>query len=150
MATHLTFIVLNSAIKSRIVCDLTEKIFLENEKLVIYARQEAECQKLDSLLWTWKQQSFIPHACAEILTEMLPEPVVLTSRIEKPAGYTALLLVDPLPVEIVSQFPKVIDFAEKYDAESLVLSRKRYKEYRDGNFSIETLQPGEYLHNDNQ
>lgn len=150
MANNLTFIVLNSAIKSRIVCDLTEKIFLDQQKLVIYARQETECQKLDSLLWTWKQQSFIPHVCVDALTEMLPEPVVITTKIDKAAGYTTLIMVDPLPVEIASQFPFIIDFAEKYDTESLVLSRKRFKQYRDGNFTIDTRQPGEYLHNENQ
>ncbi|MCK4754438.1 MAG: DNA polymerase III subunit chi, partial [Calditrichia bacterium] len=61
MSTGIFFIVLKSAVKSRIVCDLAEKCYLNNRRIVIYTNSEEECNKFDSLLWTWKQQSFVPH-----------------------------------------------------------------------------------------
>jgi DNA polymerase-3 subunit chi len=146
VSAEIVFIVLNSAVKSRIVCDLAEKCYLNNQRTVIYTKSEEECKTFDSLLWTWKQQSFIPHKCLNSLSKSQNEPIVLTTSIESAADYDTVLLVDPLPMETVSQFSTVIDFAEKYDSQGIELSRKRYKLYKDQNFNINTLQPGEYLH----
>jgi DNA polymerase-3 subunit chi len=146
MAADIVFIVLNSAVKSRIVCDLAEKCYLNNRRIAIYSRSEDECKKYDALLWTWKQQSFIPHKYLEQLSESHQEPIVLTTKIDSPANYDTLLLIDPLPVDAVNQFSTIIDFAEKYDSEGIIQSRERYKVYRENKLSIETLQPGEFLH----
>jgi DNA polymerase-3 subunit chi len=146
MSNKVDFIVLNSAIKLRIVCDLAEKLFLDGKRLVIYSEKDETSISLDSMLWTWKQQSFIPHKCLESLIEPQSEPVILTNQIESASGYDTLLLHDPLHIDIVNKFSNIIDFAEKYDAPALEASRKRYKIYRDQNYTINTLQPGEYLH----
>ncbi len=143
---EVVFIVLNSAIKSRIVCDLAEKCYLDGKSLVIYSDKNETCASLDVLLWTWKQQSFIPHKCLDSLKEPQSEPVILTHQIETASGYDTLLLHDPLPIEIINQFSNIIDFAEKYDTPALEASRKRYKIYRDQHYAIDTLQPGEFLH----
>ena len=145
MSPDIVFIVLNSAVKSRIVCDLAEKCYLNNQRLVIYTKSEEECKKIDSLLWSWKQQSFVPHKYINILTESQKEPIVLTTNIDTTLDYNTILLVDPLPVEKVLQFSKVIDFAEKYDSQGIELSRQRYKDYKEQNLTISTLQPGEFL-----
>lgn len=146
MADKVVFIVLNSAIKSRIVCDLAEKCYLDGKRLVIYSEKNETCTSLDAMLWTWKQQSFIPHKCLDSLKDSHSEPVILTNDIVSAAGYDTLLLHDPAPIETINQFSNIIDFAEKYDTPALEESRHRYKKYRDQNYSIETLQPGEFLH----
>jgi len=146
MATDIVFIVLNSAVKSRIVCDLAEKCYLNNRRIAIFSGSEEECKKYDSLLWTWKQQSFVPHKYIDILSEPQKEPIVLTTKIDSSADYDTVLLIDPLPIELATKFSTVIDFAEKYDAHGIKLSRERYKVYNEHNLTIETLQPGEFLH----
>ena len=55
-------------------------------------------------------------------------------------------MIDPLPIEIIDQFSTAIDFAEKYDAHGIELSRERYKLYKEHQLHIDTLQPGEFLH----
>lgn len=147
MATaNVVFIILNSAIKSRIVCDLAEKCYLTDKRTVIFAQKEEDCKKIDALLWTWKQQSFVPHVIVPTLSEPQFEPVVLTSQIESVLGYDTLLMLDPLPVEKLDHYQLVIDFAEKYDSQAIEQSRNRYKLYRDQQYSIDTMQPGEFLH----
>ena len=147
MSAEIIFIVLNSAVKARIVCDLAEKCYLNNRRIVIYASSEEECKKFDSLLWTWKQQSFVPHKNIDSLSKSQKEPIILTTNIDSAADYDTLLLVDPLPLEKINQFTTVIDFAEKYDSNGLELSRERFKLYKEQNLKINTLQPGEFLHN---
>ena len=146
MAANIVFIVLNSAVKSRIVCDLAEKCYLNNNKIVIYSNSEEELKKYDSLLWTWKQQSFVPHKYVDNLSEDYPEPIVLTTQIDKPSEFDTVLMIDPLPIETVNHFATAIDFAEKYDSEGIEQSRARYKMYKQNQLKIDTLQPGEFLH----
>ena len=146
MNTEIVFIVLNSAVKSQTVCDLAEKCYLNNQRIVIYTKRREECNLIDSLLWTWKQQSFVPHKCLDNLSKSENESIILTTNIDSAADYDTLLLVDPLPLETISKFSMVIDFAEKYDSQGIELSRKRYKLYKDQNYKINTLQPGEFLH----
>ena len=50
MPEKVVFIVLNSAIKSRIVCDLAEKCYLDGKSLVIYSDKNETCASLDALL----------------------------------------------------------------------------------------------------
>jgi DNA polymerase-3 subunit chi len=146
MATDIIFIVLNSAIKSRIVCDLAEKCYLNKRRIAIFSESTEECKKYDSLLWTWKQQSFVPHKYIDVLSESHVEPIILTTQIASSADYDTVLLIDPLPLEFVARFKTVIDFAEKYDTQGIEQSRIRYKNYKAQNYNIDTLQPGEFLH----
>jgi DNA polymerase-3 subunit chi len=146
MATDIVFVVLNSAIKSRIVCDLAEKCYLNMRRIAIFSDSIEECQKYDSLLWTWKQQSFVPHKYIDVLSESHLEPIVLTTQIESSADYDTVLMADPLPIEFTAKFETVIDFAEKYDSQSIEQSRIRYKNYKAKDYHIDTLQPGEFLH----
>lgn len=146
MPEKVNFIVLNSAIKSRIVCDLAEKCYIDGHRLVIYFDKDETCKTVEAMLWTWKQQSFIPHKCVDVLNKTQAEPVILTNSIETAADYDILLLHDPAPLEIIEKFSRIIDFAEKYDTAALDASRQRFKIYRDQKISIYTQQPGEFLH----
>jgi DNA polymerase-3 subunit chi len=146
MPQKVNFIVLNSAIKPRIVCDLAEKCYSDGKRLVIYFDKHESCKALDAMLWTWKQQSFVPHICVDVLKEAHAEPVVLTNKIETAADFDTLLLHDPAPLDVLQMFSNIIDFAEKYDAAALEASRKRYKLYRDQEITLNSQQPGEFLH----
>ena len=147
MPEKVYFIVLNSAIKSRIVCDLAEKCYQDDKRLVIYSDTKEICSNLDKMLWTWKQQSFIPHKYIPSLENSEYEPVILTNNIQSAGDYDTILLHDPLPIEKLNRFTNIIDFAEKYDTQALEASRDRYKKYRGQKYAIDTLQPGEFLHN---
>ena len=146
MDANIVFIVLTSDVKSRIVCELAEKCYLSDKRVVIYSKQVEECKKIDTLLWTWKQNSFIPHIYIDELSAAHREPIIVTTKINTLEDYDTLILMDPLPLKDISQFGLVIDFAEKYDSHALAESRERFKIYRDKMINIETMQPGEFLH----
>jgi DNA polymerase IIIc chi subunit len=79
------------------------------------------------------------------LDTLFEEPVVITSEIETAADYNILLMYDPAPLEVLSKFDQVIDFAEKYDLTALQKSRKRYQMYQEKKWPVETVKPGEFL-----
>jgi DNA polymerase-3 subunit chi len=143
--TKIYFIVLNSPQKDRIVCDLVEKCYVAKKKVVINVKDQQEGNKFESLLWNWKQSSFVPHNYIKTLNTSQIDPVVLTPEIETNPSYDILCIVEPVAISTLKKFATVIDFAEKYDTSKLTLSRERYKKYLADGIEIETMQPGEFL-----
>lgn len=42
-------------------CRVIEKAFQQKHTIYVHARNQAEAEQLDELLWTFKAESFIPH-----------------------------------------------------------------------------------------
>ena len=146
MNPNVVFIVLSSAVKEKIVCDLAEKCFLSHKRVVILVKDEYEAQQIDKLLWIWKQQSFVPHCFTSILDESFAESVVITTQVKQNPDFDILLTVHPVNWEIMDKFGMVIDFAEKYDSHALQESRNRFRKYKDKGITVTSMQPGEFLH----
>lgn len=144
--SRIIFITLSVANKLRVVCDLVEQEYMNGNRVVINVADEDEGKSLDKMLWTWKQSSFIPHSFISDQSDFPEDPVLITDQIVKNTPYDTLILVSPTSIENFSGFEKVIDFAEKYNPTKIIADRDRYKMYRDKDFSIETCNPGEYLH----
>lgn len=147
MPTNIIFLTLSVANKLRVVCDVIENEFSHGKKVVINVADEEEGKTLDNMLWSWKQSSFIPHNYSSLLTDSKKDPVIITTDINDSINYDTLILVCPTEVENFSNFKTVIDFAEKYNPTKLESDRKRYKLYRDKKYKLESINPGEYLHN---
>jgi len=142
------FIILNSAVKEKVVCDLAEKCYLSNKRVVILVKDTEAGTQIDKLLWIWKQHSFVPHIFTQKLFESFTESVVITTSIETNPNYDILLAAIPPDPDVVKKFTTVIDFAEKYDIQQLENSRMRFKEYKNKGILVTSLQPGEFLHSD--
>lgn len=136
---------LNSAQKQKIVCDIVEKCYRASKRVVVYAKDQEEAKLLDQLLWTWKQSSFLPHLHSGSLNTSFEEPIVITSQIEDSFDYNTLISLDAVPQETLNKFHTAIEFVEKYDITRLTESRVRYKMYKANEYTIETMQPGEFL-----
>jgi DNA polymerase-3 subunit chi len=139
------FIVLTSANKNRAVCDIVEKYFYQDMHIVLRVEDDHEAKKYDQLLWTWKQSSFIPHVYLNTIEEKTEEPVVISTKVDKNIGFNVLLMVNPVPIEVMRQFRIIIDFAEKYDLALLQESRGRYKEFKKHHFNMKAMQLGQFL-----
>ena len=146
MPAKVIFLTLSVANKLRVVCDVVENEFTQGNKVVINVTDEEEGKTLDNMLWSWKQSSFIPHNYSESLSESPKDPVVIATDITKNISYDTLILVNPSDLENLNNYTTIIDFAEKYNPTKLESDRKRYKLYRDKKFTLESINPGEYLH----
>ncbi|GEM_PF-919433 len=126
------FIDLSVNNKPRYVCDITEKLYARQLTCTIYCVKEQSAQLLDKLLWTWKQESFVPHTLcpAKTITENIPEPVLISSALPLNHHTNVLILFDPFNDNShFSPYDFIIDFAETYDNIKINESRKRYKTF---------------------
>jgi DNA polymerase-3 subunit chi len=138
------FIELAVAQKPKYICEITEKLFNLGKQIHIFANEKKDGRFLDQLLWTWKQDSFIPHGLAEENEE--PEAVQICTGALPATGAEALILNDPLLPDAYAPYSFIIDFAETYDKQKLNASRARFKQIRDSNqFTVDFLKLGAFL-----
>lgn len=143
MTERVDFYILRSAAAKQrwaFACRLTEKAYLKDLKIVIVNDTLADAKALDELLWTFNEQSFIPHRiCLDEQSVDPATPVHLT--VEPAALHAADLLVNlaqrlPVQLERYARIAEIIDA----DEERRRLGRERFKAYRDLKLTLETHQ----------
>lgn len=103
--------------------------------VLVFVPDEDQAAKLDRLLWTQPQLSFLPHCRAD--SPLAAEtPILLTDRLDHPAQENCLLnLSNELP-SAFSRFENLVEIVSTSDADRLP-ARERFKFYRDRGYAIE-------------
>ncbi len=73
----------------RLACRITEKAVQEKLQVYLHSENEADATRLDGLLWTFSQGSFIPHRLVGRNPEPPLEEPVLIGRSDLAAEMTA-------------------------------------------------------------
>ena len=136
--TQISFYVLeDNAPQARLLfaCKLTEKIYKQGLPLYVHAEAEAEARRLDELLWTFRQGSFVPHALHDGTATDAP---VLIGCTPPPASHASVLinLADDVP-EFMGRFERVAEIVEGAPAQRERM-RERFRYYRDRGYPLET------------
>jgi DNA polymerase-3 subunit chi len=119
-------------------CRLAEKAYLRNLKVVVITGNAADTAGLDDLLWTFNENSFVPHRICSDETDADPAtPVHLTFN-AKTAPHADLLvnLGDGVPGDL-ERFGRVAEIVDA-DADRRRLGRERFKTYRELKLPLET------------
>jgi DNA polymerase-3 subunit chi len=130
----------------RLACRLADKAVQRKLGVFVVTESEADARKLDELLWTFAQNSFLPHRFAwDIGTAPVEEPVIIGCAGSEPAGNTADQSWD-LMINLASDVPEAFGryerLAEVVDAEPTrrQRGRDRYRYYRDRGYALQTHQ----------
>lgn len=118
-------------------CRLAEKAYRLDNSVHIETNNAEDARRMDELLWTFRDGSFVPHHLLGSERTELPSPV--TIGCEKNVAKTCDLLInlcDDVP-EFVEAFPRVAELVSS-DDECKQLSRKRFVLYRDQGHTLET------------
>jgi DNA polymerase-3 subunit chi len=143
MTERVDFYILKSAAAKQrwaFACRLTEKAYLKDLKIVIVNDTLADAKALDELLWTFNEQSFIPHRIC--LDEQSVDPATPIHLTVEPMALPAADLLVNLAQRLPAQLERYARIAEIIDAdeERRRLGRERFKAYRDLKFPLETHQ----------
>lgn len=118
-------------------CQLIEKFHQEQQRIFIYTATKDEAERLDALLWTYSDNSFIPHAIYNQQDDCAPSIQIGYS--DAPEAHNGILinLSRSIPI-FYSQFKHVIEIIFS-DPQVQQLGRERYKQYRDQGCELNTL-----------
>ena len=120
------------------LCELLEKIHMEQScSIFMHTNTLQEAEYFDALLWTYKKDSFLPHAIFAAADENLSP--ILIGYGAKPASHQAVLfnLGKDIP-PFFQEFERVIEIVFT-DPLVQQLARQRYKRYRDLAIEINTI-----------
>ena len=129
--------------RERFACRLTEKAWRLKHRVYLFAASPAEAQRLDSLLWTFSDRSFLPHVLdAPDLDPALAAATQVRVGAGEPAFEAELLvnLGSEVPL-FFSRFERVAEIVGGSDADR-ALARDRFRFYRDRGYTLETHQIG--------
>ena len=118
-------------------CRLTEKILGMGKRIFIHTESPGAAQQLDQMLWTFRDDSFVPHGLypADEDDEQLK---ILIGHDTAPEHDTDILinLTNEVP-PFFGRFQQVVELVN--DEESIKQpGRERFKFYRDRGYEMET------------
>ena len=119
-------------------CSLVKELYKLDGRIMILDTY-SNLEKLDKLLWTFEQNSFLPHKIYE-MDEKLDTPIILLS--EKYLNnllvfneYGSIINNFNKPITQTTEKMKVYEFVEDFE-DKKIISRKKYMIYKDNNFNL--------------
>jgi DNA polymerase-3 subunit chi len=121
---------------------LVEKCIERGWRCVIQAASQERIDTLDALLWTYAEESFLPHG-----TEREPDaaemPVVLAVSDANPNGAHVRFFIDGALIEEISAYERTIHVFDGNDPDAVDAAHARWKEARAAGLSVTYWQQGE-------
>ena len=96
-------------------------------------------QALDSHLWTYKDEAFLPHAAkgdARFADIAADQPIWLTDEAETPNEANVLFLVDGAERDMIDGFERCVFMVDGRDEESVARARMRWSELKNAGHDL--------------
>ena len=141
MAMRLIFVETRSTEKHVTLCRQVERFYEEGQRVLVVTDSTLAAQHLDQMLWTFSQESFVPHRIVTRQGKEPPiEPVVIeTSPVFLP-GFQVVVADSPVPMEFLAQFASAVHFVLTDDPEQRQESRLLWQAARDQGWSLQHVQ----------
>jgi DNA polymerase III subunit chi len=125
-------------VRLRFACRLAEKAVEQGHRVYIQTAALADAQRLDELLWTFSDRSFLAHEIAGEGAPSHERVMVLVGNVDAPPSHRQLLinLTDHLPADLTA-YERIAEIVD-VDPERKRLSRERYKQYRERGCGLES------------
>jgi DNA polymerase-3 subunit chi len=118
------------------ICRLIEKAYKNRHRIYIHTENETDAHTLDELLWTYRDDSFLPHNLVGEGPEPSP-PIQIGFELKPQSQRDILINLSHVVPEFYNQFTRVIEVVSRDEAIQ-VISREHYRTYRSNGFDITT------------
>jgi len=122
----------------RCACRLAEQAAEQGSRVYLQTADLGQAQRLDELLWTFKDGSFLPHEIFVGAPAAHSRVMVLLGDAAAPPSHRQLVvnLTDAIPAEL-EQYERVAEIVD-VDPERKRVARERYKQYRERGCTLES------------
>ena len=121
---------------------LLEKAHGQGMRSVVAAADEVHVRELDTLLWTYRPDSFLPHGVSGD-DHARDQPILLASSLENPNKATVLFLLDARDVPDGTDFTLCCQLFDGNDEDAVSAARQRWKTLKDAGHDLTYWQQGE-------
>lgn len=132
------YILAEAAAKERFnfACRLVEKAYKQQHRIYIHAENQQDAYQLDEILWTYREDSFLPHNLYGEGPDPAP-PIQIGFNTVPEKHRDILINLNKSVPEFFTQFNRVLEIVPS-DAELQNISREHYRFYKTKNFEIMT------------
>jgi DNA polymerase-3 subunit chi len=141
--TEVLFYHLKGQTPEQVLPTLLQKSLDRGWRVVVQASSEERVEALDAHLWTWRDDSFLPHGTWRD-PEASQQPVLLTISDHNPNGATVRFLVDGalMPAD-ASAYARLVLLFDGEDPDALDAARARWTEAKSAGFEVTYWQADE-------
>lgn len=121
---------------------LVEKAYAQGHRILIRSPARDRVQQLDQLLWTYRDDSFLPHGA---VGAGMPEeqPIWITDAPENANNARLLIATDGAGIEPVDGFEMVCLLFDGRDAEAVTAARGQWRNLQKAGHSLTYWQQSE-------
>ena len=121
--------------------ELLEKTLARGWKALVRSTQRERVEHLDGWLWTYRDDSFLPHGVAD---EPLAEhqPVLITTGMENANGADALFLIDDAEPGNVASYARCVLLFDGRDEAAVAAARARWSAFRQAGAAVSYWKQG--------
>jgi len=129
MVLQVDFYILHHQHYEPFICQLTEKIWRQGYRVYIYLNAQAQAQRLDDKLWTFKEEVFLPHEMGQqdALTPICLGYPQLNDHFDNSLE-VLMNLTDDVP-HFFKQFKRIAEVVED-TPKARQAGRERYRAYK--------------------
>tara|TARA_R110000764_G_scaffold209704_2_gene295414 strand:+ start:123 stop:554 length:432 start_codon:yes stop_codon:yes gene_type:complete len=137
--TRIDFYLLSSdqpATRLQYACRLAHKAWQKGHHVYLHCTDEAAAEQLDELLWSFREEAFLPHALQADHTD---EPVICGFGNDPGAAQDLLINLSDSAPEFFSRFARLAEIVVEQDAVR-VPARERFRFYRERGYPLQSHQ----------
>lgn len=122
-----------------VACRIAEKAVRENHEVLINTASDTDSARLDELLWTFSQGSFLPHRLLSASAESDEgEPVGIgTGQAPSDGRWDVLINLAPEVPEFVGRFSRIAELVGAEES-ARAAGRERFRYYRGQGYELQT------------
>lgn len=141
--TELRFYHLQDQRLVRVLPQLLEISLSRGWRVVVQAASEERVEALDAQLWTYRDDSFLPHGTARN-ADAPEQPVLITANDVNPNGANVRFLIDGVPIpDDAKSYERLVLIFDGNDDEAVALARERWTQAKSQGFEASYWQPDE-------
>ena len=134
--TEILFYHLERQTVERVLPALLEKSLERGWRVVVQAASEERIEALDAHLWTFRDDSFLPHGTTR-QGETREQPVLLTLDDDNLNGATVRFLIDGAPVPAdADAYERIVLIFDGEDPDAVAAARRRWSEGKARGFEL--------------
>jgi DNA polymerase-3 subunit chi len=139
--TEILFYHLQRQPLERVLPTLLEKSLERGWRVVVQAASEERAEALDAHLWTFRDDSFLPHGTWRE-GKAREQPILLTVHDDNPNGATVRFLLDgvALPADVAA-YDRIVLLFDGEDPDAVDAARARWSEAKQNGFAVTYWQP---------
>lgn len=130
MACEILFYHLTEHTLEKVLPGLVEKSRERGWNVAVQAGSVERLEVIDSILWTYREDSFLPHGSSRDGTESM-QPIWLTTEADNPNAAQIRFLVDGAHLDDVTGYERLVYMFDGHDNTSVEHARERWKFHKD-------------------